>query len=100
MGVPLKNVMKSIAPPPKNSIFSDSAPKEILSFYNLPLKNSTIPQPGWGGAGRGGTGMLKPNTRLASAALFTNFRPQDITLLRIVAFTNGAFNIQVFIMNI
>ena len=35
--------------------------------------------------------MLKPNTRLASAALFTNFRPQDITLLRIVAFTNGVF---------
>ena len=41
-----------------NSIFLYSTTKEILSFYNLPRKNSMIPQPAGGGGGgeRGGVG--------------------------------------------
>ena len=35
--------------------------------------------------------MIAQYTCLALAAVFTNFRPRDITLLRIVAFKNGAF---------
>ena len=52
MGLPLKNFVKIKASPPKNSIFvySISTPKEILNFYNLPLENSMVPQPGGGGA--------------------------------------------------
>ena len=49
IGLHLKNFVKIKASPPKNSIFSYSTPKEILNFYNLPLKNSMVPQPGVGG---------------------------------------------------
>ena len=51
--IPLKNFVKIKASPPKNSIFvySISTPKEILNFYNLPLENSMVPQPGGGGGG-------------------------------------------------
>ena len=38
--------MKIKASPPKNSIFFYSTPKEILNFYNLPLENSLVLQPG------------------------------------------------------
>ena len=51
MGLPLKNFVKIKASLPKNSIFFYSTPKEILNFYNLPLKNSMVPQPGGGGGG-------------------------------------------------
>ena len=50
MGLPLKNFVKIKASPPKNSIFFNSTPKEILNFYNLPQENSVAPQPGGGGA--------------------------------------------------
>ena len=46
MVLPLKNLVKIKTSPPKNSIFFYSTPKEILSFYNLPLENSMVPQPG------------------------------------------------------
>ena len=46
MGLPLKNFVKIKASPPKNSIFLYSTPKEIFKFYNLPLKNSMVPQLG------------------------------------------------------
>ena len=46
MGLPLKNFVKIKASPPKNSIFFYSTPKQILNFYNLPLENSMVPQPG------------------------------------------------------
>ena len=49
MGLPLKNFVKIKASPPKNSIFFNSTPKEILNFYNLPQENSVAPQPGGGG---------------------------------------------------
>ena len=50
--VPLKNKVKIKAPALKNSIFVFySTPKDILSFNNLPLKNSMVPQPGVGGWG-------------------------------------------------
>ena len=50
--VPLKNIVKIKAPALKNSIFVFySTPKEILSFNNLPLKNSMVPQLGVGGGG-------------------------------------------------
>ena len=48
MGVPLQNFVKIKAPSPMNSIIFYSTPKEILNFYNLPLKNSMVPQQGWG----------------------------------------------------
>ena len=35
-----------VYPPPKNSIFLYLTPKEILNFYNLPLRNSIGPQLG------------------------------------------------------
>ena len=35
MGLPLKNFVKIKALPPKNAIFFNSNPKEILNFYNL-----------------------------------------------------------------
>ena len=38
--------MKIKASPPKNSIFFYSTPKEILNFYDLPLENSLVLQPG------------------------------------------------------
>ena len=41
----LKNFVKIKTSPSKNSIFFYSTPKEILSFYNLPLENSMVPQP-------------------------------------------------------
>ena len=52
--------MKIKASPPKNSIyFFNSTPKEIPSFYNLPLENSMVPQPRvWGGRGGGGAEIL------------------------------------------
>ena len=56
MGLPLKNFVKIKASPPKNSIYFYSTPKEILNFYNLPLENSMVPQPGGGG---GGGGLIK-----------------------------------------
>ena len=46
MGLPLKNFVKIKASPPKNSIFFNSTPKEILNLYNLPLENSMVPQRG------------------------------------------------------
>ena len=46
MVLPLKNLVKIKTSPPKNSIFFSLTPKEILSFYNLPLENSMVPQPG------------------------------------------------------
>ena len=52
MGLPLKNFVKIKASPPKNSIFFNSTPKEILNFYNLPQENSVAPQPGGGGGVR------------------------------------------------
>ena len=33
-----KNFVKNKASPPKNSIFFNTTPKEILNFYNLPLE--------------------------------------------------------------
>ena len=69
MVLPLKNLVKIKTSAPKNSIFFYSTPKEILSFYNLPLGNSMVPQPERyrltvqdtdlqirGGEGRGGEG--------------------------------------------
>lgn len=53
MGLPLKNLhgstLRNFAriykdPPPENSIFFQFTPKEILNFYDLPLKNSIGPQ--------------------------------------------------------
>ena len=46
MGLHLKHFVKMKASPQKNSIFFYSTPKEILNFYNLPLENSMVPQPG------------------------------------------------------
>ena len=52
--VPLKNSVKIKAPALKNSIcVFYPTPKQILSFNNLPLKNSMVPQPGVGGGGAG-----------------------------------------------
>ena len=51
MGLPLKNCVKIKASSPKNSIFFYSNPKGVLNFYNLPLENSMVPQPGGGGEG-------------------------------------------------
>ena len=48
-GLPLKNFVKIKASPPKNSIFCYSPHKKILIFYNLPLENSMVPEPGGGG---------------------------------------------------
>ena len=45
----MEDFVKIKASPPKNSIFFNSTPKEILNFYNWPLKNSMAPQPGGGG---------------------------------------------------
>ena len=50
MALALKNFVKIEASPLMNSIFFFSTPEEILNFYNLPLENSVVPQPG----GRGG----------------------------------------------
>ena len=47
--LPLKNFAKIKASPPNNYVFFYSTPKEILNFYNLPLENSMVPHPGWGG---------------------------------------------------
>ena len=49
MGLHLKNFMKIKTPRPKNSILFYSTPKGILSFYDLPLKNSMVLQLGDGG---------------------------------------------------
>ena len=49
--IPVKNFVKIKASPPKNSIFFYSTPEEILNFYNLPLENYMVPQPGGGGGG-------------------------------------------------
>ena len=46
MGLPLKNLVKIKASLLKNSIFFYPTPKEILNFYNLPLENFMVPQPG------------------------------------------------------
>jgi len=46
MGLPLKNFVKIEASAPMNFIFFYSTPKEILNFYDLPLENSVVPQPG------------------------------------------------------
>ena len=56
----MNNFVKTKASPPKNSIFLNSTPKEILNLYNLPLENSMVPQPrrGGGGGGGGGRGIL------------------------------------------
>ena len=51
MGLRLKNFMKIKTPRPKNSILFYSTPKGILSFYDLPLKNSMVLQLGEGGGG-------------------------------------------------
>ena len=45
MVLPLNNLVKIKTSPPEDSIFFYSTPKEILSFYNLPLGNSMVPQP-------------------------------------------------------
>ena len=50
MALALKNIVKIEASPPMNSIFFFSTPEEILNFYNLPLENSVVPQPGGGAA--------------------------------------------------
>ena len=49
----MNNFVKTKASPPKNSIFLNSTPKEILNLYNLPPENSMVPQPRRGGGGRG-----------------------------------------------
>ena len=54
----MNNFVKTKASPPKNSIFLNSTPKEILNLYNLPLENSMVPQPRRGVGGGGGTGIL------------------------------------------
>ena len=64
MGLPLKNFVKIKASPPKNSIFFYSTPKEILNFYNLPLENSMVSQPGGGGGAD-----IKCNSSLTRTAL-------------------------------
>ena len=54
MGLPLEEYGSTLRnfvriykdPQPKNSIFFHFTPKEILNFYNLPLKNSIGPQRG------------------------------------------------------
>ena len=51
MGLHLKNFMKIKTPRPKNSILFYSTPKGILSFYDLPLKNSMVLQLGDGAGG-------------------------------------------------
>ena len=53
MALALKNFVKIETSPPMNSIFFFSIPEEILNFYNLPLENSVVPQPGGGGGGGG-----------------------------------------------
>ena len=61
----LKNLVKVKASPVKNSIFFFSSPKEILNFYDLPLKKSVVPHPGRGGGGVGGGGIdIKCNSPL------------------------------------
>ena len=67
MGLPLKNFVKIKASSPKNSIFFYSTPKEILNFYNLPLENSMVPQPG--GVGGGGGADIKCNSPLTRTDL-------------------------------
>ena len=44
--IPLKNFVKIKASPPKNSIFFLLYPYRNPQFYNLPLENSMVPQPG------------------------------------------------------
>ena len=61
MGLPLKNIVKMKASPPKNSIFFYSTPKEILNLYNVPLENSMVPQPGEERV-RGGEADIKCNS--------------------------------------
>ena len=48
MALALKNFVKIEASPLMNSIFFFSTSEEILNFYNLPLENSVVPQPGGG----------------------------------------------------
>ena len=50
MGLPLKNFVKLKLQPQRIPYFFNSTPKEILNFYNLPLDNSMVSQPGGGGA--------------------------------------------------
>lgn len=45
MGLPLKIFMKVTAPSQRILCFLGSTAKEILNFYNLPLKSSTFRQP-------------------------------------------------------
>ena len=52
MGLPLKNFGKIKASPPKNAIFFNSNPKEILNFYNLPWRIPWFLNRGRGGGGR------------------------------------------------
>ena len=61
MGLPLKNFVKIKASPLKNSIFFHSILKEILNFFNLPLENFMVPQPGGVGGGGGGGADFKCN---------------------------------------
>ena len=49
MGLPLKNFVKIKALPPKNAIFFNSNPKEILNFYNLPWRIPWFLNRGGGG---------------------------------------------------
>ena len=62
--LPLKNFAKSGAPAPKHSILLDSTPEEILNFYNVPLKNSVVPQP-WPGGGGTGIKCIKEVERIS-----------------------------------
>ena len=71
MGLPLNNFVKIKASSPKNSIFFYSTPKGILNFYNLPLENSMVPQPG-GGCGGADIKCNSPLTRTALSAPYNN----------------------------
>ena len=66
----VKNFVKMKSLPPKNSIFSDFTPKEILSFYNLLLKNSMVPQPGEAG--------IKCNS-LIDMGFYCCYNPPDLS---------------------
>ena len=68
MGLPLKNFVKIKASSPKNSIFFYSTPKGILNFYNLPLENFMVPQPGGGADIK----CNSPLTRTALSAPYNN----------------------------